>query len=777
MSLMKIFFIGILVILQFQLFAALPLIDSYNHHSYKGGAENWDVVKSKNNFIYVANEKGVLQFDGLSWSIIRTPQIVRSLALVGDSILYVGCDNDLGTINLTSGLRIYKSKKHWLKSKGVDYINEVWSVGFYDNKLIAQTPNQLLIFDKNNLLKLTVKCFVRALYQVNGHVYLVDTEKGLLELVDNELQVVENGDFFKGDEVNTILPFENDGLLISTWSKGFFHYEKGQVLSWGNDGLHEVWKSYVFRGVKAKGIFYFGTTKNGVYMVSEEGKVLNHINVNNGLKPNKVFNLYVDDQQSLWVALENGVEHIALNAPISVIDQRVGLNGICYDASMVDERLFVGTSQGLFVGDESVLGLFSDEEVTMKIYKNITGPVHFYEKWKGKYFYGHLRGLYAGENSYKNIYSGRNCMDMEPLSTNSEYVLVAFEDQLSLIKFNGLETKLVYEFDSLRGVESMVLNKSDVWLNTRYKGVLKLRMDTLHPELFSITNYFDKGLKNGLKSNRVFKVKSQILCVTNTGVYRYEENKDIFSKSNEYDELADCMVNYLYQDNRGNVWYQKGAFPSEALFMKYSSGVITQQGEVKTKLKDTYVDFITQLNDSLMAFGGYDGLKILNRNLDPMTYSSELFFYEIKLKSGIKEEVLVYDFDKKMFVGEFHSFSKDQIPPQFNQIQFSFGNTLMHDIENNEFSYKLEGINEGWSGWISNTQKMFSYLSAGEYVFRIKSQNAFGLESEELNFTFVLEKPFYASSWFYFSGVLFFVLLLLSVAFMVIKRKKATTNF
>ncbi len=774
---MKIFFTGILVILQFQLFAALPLIDSYNHNSYNGGAENWDVVKSKNNFIYIANEKGVLQFDGLSWSIIRTPQIVRSLALVGDSILYVGCDNDIGTIDLKSDIRIYQSKKGWLKSKGVHYINEVWSVCFFENKLIAQTPRQLLIFEKDKLLKLPVNCFVRALYQVKGHVYLVDTEKGLMELVNNELQVVENGGFFKGDEVNSILPFNNGGLLISTWSKGFFQYDKGQVSSWGNDLLDEVWRSYVFRGVKSKGVFYFGTTKNGVYMVSEEGKVLNHINVNNGLKPNKVFNLYVDDQGSLWVTLENGVEHIAMNAPVSIIDQRIGLNGICYEASMVDERLFVGTSQGLFVGDEGVIGLFSDEKVIMKIYKNITGPVHFYEKWKGNYFYGHLRGLYAGKNSYKKIYSGRNCMDMLPLSKNSEYILVAFEDQLILVKYDGLEAKLVHEFDSLRGVENMILHKSDIWLNTRYEGVLKLRLDTLNPQLFTLTNYFDKGLKNQLSSNRVFKVKSQILCVTNAGVYEYEANSDKFLKSTEFNELGDCVVNYLYEDNRGVIWYQKGAFSSEELFMKYSSGMITRQGEINTKLKDEYFDFITQLNDSLIAFGGYDGLKILNLNLNPNSYSSRLFFNEIKLKSAKNEEVLVYDFEKNMFVGEFHSFAKDQIPPQFNQIQFSFGNTLMHDIENNEFSYKLEGVNEGWSDWNSKTRKSFSYLSAGEYVFRLKSQNAFGLESEELNFTFALKKPFYASSWFYFLGVLFFVLLVLSVVFMTIKRKNQKTNF
>lgn len=757
------------------LFAALPLINSYNHASYHGGAENWDIVQTPNHYVYVANEKGVLQFDGRNWSLIRTPQQVRSLCLLGDSLLYVGCDNDLGTVNLKPNTpKVFKSIKKWLNNKGIGFIDEVWTIAFFENKIIAQTPSSLLIIDDGRVVRHPVTCFVRAMYPVGEQLYVVDLTKGLLEFKNNDLKEVVNGDFFKGDEINAILPFSDGSLLISSWSKGLFKYTDRDIKPWGGESSNKVWKSYVFSAKKSGAEFYFGTTEDGVYVVSETGEILSHLNENSGLTSNKVFNLYVDTQKSIWVALENGVEHVAMNAPVSIIDSKLGLNGACYSASIFNNELFVSTSQGLFVGDVNVLSLFSGEKYTMHILSDIKGPVHFMEKWKGKYFYGHLTGLFLGNNTqeFTNVLRGRNCIDMLPLSENGNYFLVAFEDEVVLSKIENEIVKNVYEIETLKGVERMVLGTKGVWLNTRYDGVSKLLLDTLNPALSSIEQYDEKKGLYSERNNHVFKISKNILCATDSGICVYDANKRIFQKSEQYHDFNNTIVDYLYEDKKGGVWYQKGELSESNQFLEFSCGVLSPNGRDRVRLKGEYVEFISQLNDSLMVFGGYDGLQILNLKIDESKCSSEVVLYKIELFSGTKSDVLSYDFVKNKFIGEHGTFESNEIPAKYNQIKFYFGNTLMHDVHKNEFSYKLEGLEDEWSSWTPRLEKVYNYLPSRELVFRLKSENAFGIESEEIVFSFELKKPFYSTGWFYALGVFFFVLISLSVFFVANRQNK-----
>jgi hypothetical protein len=74
----------------------LPPVVNFSVEDYKGGNQNWGVDTS-GQIIYVANNEGLLEFDGVNWYLNRLPNrtIVRSVKVV-DNKIYTGSYEEFG---------------------------------------------------------------------------------------------------------------------------------------------------------------------------------------------------------------------------------------------------------------------------------------------------------------------------------------------------------------------------------------------------------------------------------------------------------------------------------------------------------------------------------------------------------------------------------------------------------------------------------------------------------------------------------------------------------
>ena len=75
----------------------LPPISTYTAKDYKAENQNWAISQSENKFIYVANNKGLLEFNGAIWRLFPTPNetIMRSVKCFEDRV-YTGFYMDFG---------------------------------------------------------------------------------------------------------------------------------------------------------------------------------------------------------------------------------------------------------------------------------------------------------------------------------------------------------------------------------------------------------------------------------------------------------------------------------------------------------------------------------------------------------------------------------------------------------------------------------------------------------------------------------------------------------
>jgi ligand-binding sensor domain-containing protein len=145
---------------------------------------------------------------------------------------------------------------------------------------------------------------------------------------------------------NILFVEENhDGLCISTYDRGLWHFNPDKGLTKYSVGIPENILVNCATFVEGKGM-WFGTNK-GLYLVDMDRKV-HHWGLNEGLTNLNILCLFAESVSSLWIGTQNGLFNLRNNT-FSVYKRRDGL--IADDVSCLerlnDKELAVGSSKGI----------------------------------------------------------------------------------------------------------------------------------------------------------------------------------------------------------------------------------------------------------------------------------------------------------------------------------------------------------------------------------------------------------------------------------------------
>src|SRR3990167_684239 len=107
-----------------------PFIKYYSPKEYKASYQNWCVIQDNRGIMYFGNSNGILEYDGTSWRLIKTPNnsIVRSLCMDENGRIYVAASSDFGYLAPDStGQLKFVSMLKFLDSKFREF-GDVWDV-------------------------------------------------------------------------------------------------------------------------------------------------------------------------------------------------------------------------------------------------------------------------------------------------------------------------------------------------------------------------------------------------------------------------------------------------------------------------------------------------------------------------------------------------------------------------------------------------------------------------------------------------------------------------
>lgn len=98
-------------------------------------------------------------------------------------------------------------------------------------------------------------------------------------------------------------------------------------------------------------------------------------------------------------------------------------------------------------------------------------------------------------------------------------------------------------------------------------------------------------------------------------------------------------------------------------------------------------------------------------------------------------------------------------------IRLVYGTNSINEADVIEYQTMVEGLEDYWSAWNTQSEKQYPRLSHGNYTFRIRARNRHGQLSDISELSFEIQAPWYLTFWAY----LFYALLLFFTIWFIVK--------
>jgi ligand-binding sensor domain-containing protein/DNA-binding CsgD family transcriptional regulator len=754
----------------------VPFIVQYSDKDYEVSNNNWDIVQDQRGIIYIANEYGILEFDGSHWEIIQVPSNrsnIRSLALDCKGRLYAGAQGDFGYVGYseTYGLH-FISLLDKVPEEYKDFA-DVWKVVIQGEKVIFHSWKALFIYENDEVKVIHTGNKIKGVFKVYNKL-LVQDEVGLFELTDNELMLLPRQEQFKRMEIRFILPYQDHALLLGTHLHGLF--------VWKDDTLkpYRIKPHFDFEAakitdahVRKDGSYVVGTINQGICLFNPNGEMIMHLSKQCGIQNNEIRHLFSDRNDNLWVANKKGIDFIELASPLSAIvldpEEPLGVYSVASD----QDKLFFATHNGIFQVDSKQMNKISTDPMVFAQVKGSSDVNWNLNKVDNELIVSHAKGFSAIRNGkFFPLYNENGAWKVLKLPDHPTYLLGGTYNGLVLFKKVG--SKYVYVnkiegFDeSSRVIETD--NEGNIWVAHGYKGIYRLSLSDDLSKVKTLSFYNrEKGLPSDIY-NSVFKIWGEVVFGTQAGFYRYDAANDSMLI---HDELNDLVGNgqgrKLQEDVNGNVWFVAGE--ESGIINKHADGSLSVEKNPFVILNDLYIPGFENfffLDQKYTLIGTKNGVVLYDPSKNDLhAHKSHVLLRNVLClqdNQGIYSDRYEYLCDTLVSDSYVFPFNK-------NSLQFSFSSGFYENAKEVKYKYFLQGFDSDWSDWKSEQYKDYTNLHEGEYLFRVKAMNGYNAVSDEAIFKFVVLPPLHRTKMAYFLYLL--VIVLLFLLFLKVKNIKA----
>jgi DNA-binding CsgD family transcriptional regulator len=743
----------------------VPYVQNYTKAMYQSGNQNWSITRDEHGIMYFGNAQGLLAFDGKYWQQHHMPNslIVRSVSADGKGKIYVGAYGEFGYwADDNKGVLKYNSLVNLVPAKYKPINEEIWKIYIDGGRIIFQSFGSIYIYSNGKMNVIKTPNPYLFMFKAGNRFFIEKVSVGLFELKDNKLVFVPGSNILGPSGVLSMLPFQKNKFIIGTAQNGLFIYDGQTIKPWANQA-NDFLKTYQLNNgalIAGKYVAY-GTILNGVVVIDTAGNLIQHINKASGLQNNTVLSLYTDSEQNLWAGLDNGIDRIEVNSPLYFYFDKTGKFGTVYSSIIFDNKIYLGTNQGLFYSDwvpENNNKLF--QSFDFKLIPGSQGQVWELTLQDGRLLCGHNDGTYQVNSStitkISTITGGWTTKKFgADKLIQGNYTGLAFfrKDVLS----NWIFDHKVEGFgEPSRYVEQD--SKGQIWVSHAYKGIYKL---TLSADLKKVTSkvYYDSryGLPGSYNVN-VFDLDNRVVFTSDSGFYVYDDITDRFFKYTQLNKklgtfatsskIIKAIGKKYWFINQGRVALADFSVPGKL-------SIDTNRFSILNGQMVQHYETINRINASTYLISIDDGFVILNDE-------DALLPNKISIPQVLIRQVENIT-DKVYIISEGGSSLNDiEIPYAQNNIRISYSLPYYKQAKI-KFQYYLEGYSRQWSDWTQQSQKEFTNLDQGTYHFKVRAKINDQNVSSITSLTFIILPPWYAGK----PAMLFYALLLLLFYYLV----------
>ncbi|PIF00074.1 MAG: Two component regulator three Y domain-containing protein [Maribacter sp.] len=714
----------------------LPPVKNYKAFEYNAASKNWGLAVDQDGELYVANNAGLLHYNGERWTLNKLPNktIIRSVASVGDRV-YTGSYEEFGYwVKNNVGLLEYTSLTHLIK--GHEFTSEeFWEILPYGERIIFKSFPAIYIYEDNRITMVNLDMIVSDIVAYNGKVIVAGDRGGLYELVNNELISLGNPGFLEGKAITDMVETP-EGLLIGTKLNGCYLYKENSLIPWeekiNNElRLHQLNKMLVL----TNGKIVFGTIKNGIYLYDPVKNHYEVLNMRVGLQNNTVLSMLQFNEQ-LWVGLDNGIDRIQLDNPLTYYKDFSGVVGTVYDMAVHNNLLYMGSNTGIyyFKGDD------------LRFMEGSQGHVWDLEVIDGDLFCGHNTGTFViNKETIRKIsdISGGYQIVKIP-GTESAFLQGTYTGIAKYQKDkNGdwIVTKVPGGLDF--PVKYLCFeNDRTIWVAHPYKGLYRVTLNTGRNQVLGFREFKNDVIPNNYNI-KLYNIKNQIVLYSEGLWYRYDplqgkilvlEDFRIYENKN-IAHTDDDFFWFIDDENGG---------PKEVVYSNLKEKhLVLDDVQLQERLAPE-AENIVKLNDSIYFFMLHDGFG----KLDLSKFRDHLKDFELPVPKlyAFEDNELKYPLNGQPF----------EIP--YETSRYLTINVSAASMFQPKYHYELNGAMKQTSNIDSGTIS-FQNLPFGYYELDISTTSIDNQRSLPNKITFQIAPPWYLSK----LSLVFYVLILLGV--------------
>lgn len=363
----------------------LPFVENFGKPDFGGDNQVWNVAQGQDRALYFANNRFLLRYDGVDWEQYTLPNktIIRSVLADGGRI-YSGSYREFGYWTRQDGRMVYKSLSEGRNLfSGNSNNEEIWKILKHGGKFYFQSFNDLFIFDGKSASKVRFPSQVSYCYLIGDKLYVATVSNGVYILNGNSFIKIKGWDALENNVVHHIESLGGK-LFAFTKNNGIFVDQGDGMKPWSHP-LNGTVKSQVILSAKFAGqnILAIGTALGGLYLLDLSSGEWRNIDRQNGLKNNAILSIGLDAENDLWLGLDNGISHVEINSPVSILSDNSGILGSVYAISGSGQEYLFATNHGVFrYAGKSVKAIPGTQGQAWDIFqagsKYIIGPGFFF---------------------------------------------------------------------------------------------------------------------------------------------------------------------------------------------------------------------------------------------------------------------------------------------------------------------------------------------------------------------------------------------------------------
>lgn len=740
----------LLLLLSFKLFCQLnsqinltktPIKKHFDPLAYNGGLQNWHFDQDSDGVLFVANDQGVLEFDGNQWVMHKLPMATRtrSIFVDSDNKIFVGGDNQIGFFKSTEqGLQFLSFKKE-LEQQDLT-TNAILKILKADGNIyFLSRESRILKYNGNQFEFLQGPGYIQNMFEHHNQL--------IVQIYDQGLFNVKNGKFIAVPKTNSIpeiasiIPVNDEESLIFCRNGSIYSYKSKTLIKYFGEPFDEI---NIVEKLNVGG-YAVGTQNRGLFILDSKLEVQHNYTKNRGLTHATVKALYEDQFNNLWVALNSGIDYLKINLPFRLIKDDSGVEGTGYCATNFKGKTYLGTNNGVFYVDNNV------NYNQFKLLEGSEGQVWGFSKIHDDLILNHNKGAFVIN---KNISKFHDIGSWTFVETQNPNMILGGD-------YHGIQFFEKQEGQWLKKGQVPNLNESSrilhfendttLWMTHGYKGAYKIQFDHSMAPKRDIIHF---GQQSGFPSDiliSAYKLNEQLIFTSEHGIFDFIQDSLSFRTNNFLnDKLGTGHISHINQKDN-NIYYiqdeQIGRL-EEKNFGKYNKE--TSVFKHVNKLINFDLDNISILDSKNILIGAKKGFV----HYDPSrTYNTVTDFQTL-----IKSVRISHDKDS---IQTLFPINKIKLIKE-KEIDINFASPYFENTEELKYKYRLLPMDDNWSEPTNINHKSYAYLPYGDYRFEVKAINLYGGESKIASLPFQIITPWYASN----MAKVFYILIFLSIMFL-----------